>query len=203
MFLDQIKEVIEKGNLAKHISRIERLVDQDFTSLEIAAALLKMSMKEVKTKEKSVEASKGLEGPKPGMDRLFITLGKKDRVHPKDFIDALTDNTSIPAGKIGDIDLYDKFSFVEVSQEYTQEILDRMGRTNIIGKSVSIEKAQRKGAEGEGKSEGGSRKGGGGGGFRSRNDDGGSRGFRKDDGGGFRKRSSDGGGFRKKDSKRW
>ncbi|MDX5345698.1 MAG: DbpA RNA binding domain-containing protein, partial [Hymenobacteraceae bacterium] len=132
------------------INKVQRLIDQDYTSLEIAAALLKMSMKEVKTMEKGLEAVKGMEGPKAGMDRLFVTVGKKDQVHPKDIIDALTDNTSIPVNKIGDIDLYDKFSFVEVAQEYTNEVVENMNRVEIVGKSVVFEKAQRKGAGGGG-----------------------------------------------------
>jgi ATP-dependent RNA helicase DeaD len=110
LFLDQIKEVIAKGKLDKQISRIERLLAEDFTSLEVAAALLKMSMKEAKAQA----ASEEMKGPREGFSRLFVTIGKKDRIHPKDIIEALTENTSIPSSKIGDIDLYDKFSFVEI-----------------------------------------------------------------------------------------
>jgi ATP-dependent RNA helicase DeaD len=147
LFLDQIKEVIQKGKLDKQVSRIERLLAEDFTSLEIAAALLKMRMKEAKAQA----ASEEMKGPREGYDRLFVTIGKKDRVHPKDIIEALSENTSIPAGKIGDIDLYDKFSFVEVAKEYTAEVLDRLGRTTLLDRPVTFEKAQKKmPTEGEG-----------------------------------------------------
>ncbi len=144
LVLDQVKEVIQKGGLSKHILKIERLVDQDFTTMDIAAALLKMVMKDTKAKEKSAEASEGKGGPKPGFDRLFVTLGKKDRLHPKDLVDIMTDYTSIPAGKVGDIDLYDRFSFVEVPTEYTSEILDRLAVTEINGMTVKFQKAEKK-----------------------------------------------------------
>lgn len=140
LFLDQVKEVIQKGNLQKHISRVERLLTEDFTSLEIAAALMKMSMRE----EKAKEASKELDGPKEGMSRLFVTIGKKDRVNPKDILEIISDNTSLPANKVGDISLYDKFSFVEIPKEYTSEVVDKLGRTTMLGKPVSFEKAQKK-----------------------------------------------------------
>jgi ATP-dependent RNA helicase DeaD len=140
LFLDQIKEVIQKGKLDKQVARIERLLTEDYTSLEIAAALLKMSMKEAKAQA----ASEEMKGPREGFDRLFVTIGKKDRVHPKDIIEALSEHTSIPASKIGDIDLYDKFSFVEVAKEYTAEILDRLGRTTLLDRPVTFEKAQKK-----------------------------------------------------------
>ncbi|MGV3538885.1 MAG: DEAD/DEAH box helicase, partial [Rufibacter sp.] len=144
LVLDQVKEVIQKGGLAKHILKIERLVDQDFTTIDIAAALLKLVMKDTKNKEKSAEAGEAKGGPKPGFDRLFVTLGKKDRLHPKDLVDILTDNTSIPGGKVGDIDLYDRFSFVEVPTEYTSEILDRLAVTEINGMTVKFQKAEKK-----------------------------------------------------------
>jgi ATP-dependent RNA helicase DeaD len=140
LFLDQIKEVIQQGKLEKQVARIERLLTEDFTSLEIAAALLKMNLKEAKAQA----ASEEMKGPREGFNRLFVTIGKKDRIHPKDIIEALTENTSIPSSKIGDIDLYDKFSFVEIAKEYTSEVLDRLGRTTLLGKPVSFEKAQSK-----------------------------------------------------------
>ncbi|MFT2007649.1 DEAD/DEAH box helicase [Pontibacter sp. 13R65] len=148
VFFGKVKEVLAKGSLTKHLSRIERFIaeNEEFTSLEVAAALLKMSMKEAKTKEQGMEAEKGLGKSKDGFDRLFITIGKKDRVHPRDLIELLSNNSSIPAGKVGDIDLYDKFSFVEVPSEYTADIVQSMGRIEVEGRMVSIEKAQKKGS---------------------------------------------------------
>ncbi|SFF85529.1 DEAD/DEAH box helicase [Pontibacter chinhatensis] len=197
IFFDKVKEVLDKGHLAKHVARIERFVNETegFTPLDVAAALLKMSMKEQKVKEKGAEAEKELSATKEGMDRLFITIGKKDRVHPRDLIDLLAQNSSIPEGRVGDIDLYDKFSFVEVPSEYTAEIVENIGRVEYDGRMVIIEKSQKKGSgpkEGRGDKED---FGFGGGGDRDR--DRGARrsgGFR--DGGGFRGGDRDRGGFR-------
>jgi ATP-dependent RNA helicase DeaD len=152
LFFDKVKEVLEKGHLAKHVARIERFVNETdgYTPLDVASALLKMSMKEAKVKEKGAEAEKGLGATKDGMDRLFITIGKKDQVHPKDLIDLLAQNASIPAGRVGDIDLYDKFSFVEVPSEYTAEIVANLGRIEYQGRSVVVEKSQKKGSGSEG-----------------------------------------------------
>ncbi|QCR21782.1 DEAD/DEAH box helicase [Pontibacter sp. SGAir0037] len=209
-FLDKVREVLEKGNLTKHISKIESLVNEEYTSLEIAAALLKMSIKEVKTKEAGKEAEKGLGTVREGMDRLFITIGKKDRVHPKDLIDLLSENSSIPAGKVGDIDLYDKFSFVEVPSEFTPEILERVNGIEVDGRSIVVEKSQKKGAK-EDKPRGGfggdrDRDRGGFGGDRDRGGRGfgggsrfGGRGDRdRDSSRGGDRRGGSGGGFRRK-----
>ena len=72
-------------------------------------------------------------------------------MHPKDLIDLLSQNADIPASKVGDIDLYDKFSFVEVPTEYTADILQKVGRIEVDGRMVIVEKSQKK----EGESGGG------------------------------------------------
>ena len=222
LFFDKVKEVLEKGHLAKHVARIERFVNETegFTPLDVASALLKMHLKEQKVKEKGAEAEKSLAATKEGMDRLFITIGKKDRVHPRDLIDLLAQNSSIPAGQVGDIDLYDKFSFVEVPTEYTAEIVANVNRIDYEGRSIVVEKSQKKGSGpkeggdredfgfGGGRSGGERRRSSGGGSFRDRDRRGGGdrdRGFGGDRGGfgrgergGDRDRGGDRGGFRKR-----
>jgi len=218
LFFDKVKEVLEKGHLAKQVARIERFVNETdgYTPLDVASALLKMSMKEAKVKEKGAEVEKGMSAAKEGMDRLFITIGKKDRIHPRDIIDLLSQNSDIPAAKVGDIDLYDKFSFVEVPTEYTSEILKSVGRIEVDGRMVVVEKSDKKGGD-SGRSErgedvgfnrsGGEGRGGnrGGGSFRDRRsggdrfggDRGGDR-FGSDRGGDRNDRGGDRGGFRKR-----
>jgi ATP-dependent RNA helicase DeaD len=140
LFLNQIKEVVEKGNLDKYIGRVQRLLDQseDITSLDIAAALLKMTMKEDKRNEQSLDASREKGASRPGYTRLFISMGKKDRLHPRDVVDLIGESTNLPGNKVGDIALYDKFSFVEVPNEFAQEVVDQLGRSSIQGQPVTF-----------------------------------------------------------------
>jgi len=140
LFLNQIKEVIEKGNLDKYIGRVQRLLDQseDITSLDIAAALLKMTMKEDKRSEQSLDASREKGASRPGYTRLFISMGKKDRLHPRDVVDLIGESTNLPGNKVGDIALYDKFSFVEVPNEFAEEVVSQLGRASIQGQPVTF-----------------------------------------------------------------
>jgi ATP-dependent RNA helicase DeaD len=140
LFLNQIKEVIEKGNLDKYIGRVQRLLDQseDITSLDIAAALLKMTMKEDKRSEQSLDASREKGASRPGYTRLFISMGKKDRLHPRDVVDLIGESTNLPGNKVGDIALYDKFSFVEVPNEFAEEVVGQLGRASIQGQPVTF-----------------------------------------------------------------
>ena len=167
LFLNQIKEIVEKGNLEKYVGRVQRLLDQseEITSLDIAAALLKMTMKEDKSAQQSLDASKAAGTARPGFTRLFITMGKKDRIHPRDIVDLISESSNLQGSKVGDIALYDKFSFVEVPSEYADEIVSKLGRTSIQGTPVSFSIATPV-QEGAAKEEGFNRTGGGGpGGF--------------------------------------
>jgi ATP-dependent RNA helicase DeaD len=164
LFLNQIKEIIEKGNLDKYVGRVQRLLDQaeEITSLDIAAALLKMTMKEDKSAQQSLDASKAAGQARPGFTRLFVTMGKKDRIHPRDIVDLISESTNLTGAKVGDIALYDKFSFVEVPSEFADEIVGKLGRTSIQGTPVSFSIATPV-QEGQAKEEGFSRTGGTGG----------------------------------------
>ena len=210
VLLSQIKEVIEKGNLDKYIGRVQRLIDQEeeVTSLDIAAALLKMVMKETKQAEKALESDRVKGTPREGYTRLFVTMGKKDRLHPRDLVDLIVSSSSIAPGRVGDIELYDKFSFVEVPNENVQEIVDQLGRTSLYGRPVSFSLATQREAGAEGgqggeerprRSFGGNREGGyqrREGGYGGGNREGGYGGNRGGYGGGQRSGGYGGGGYR-------
>ncbi|MCC2546337.1 DEAD/DEAH box helicase [Hymenobacter sp. BT175] len=158
LFLNQIKEMIEKGKLEKYVARVQRLLDQeeDMTSLDVAAALLKMTMKEDKQAEKSLEAGRQAGAVRAGFTRLFVTMGKKDRVHPRDIVDLIAENTALTGSKVGDIAIYDKFSFVEVPSEFANEIIEKLGRSSIQGRPVAFNIATPR-QEGDAQQEGNTR----------------------------------------------
>ena len=45
---------------------------------------------------------------------------------------------------VGAIDMYDKYTFVEVPREYGKEVLRAMSNSKIKGKSINIEPANQK-----------------------------------------------------------
>ena len=76
------------------------------------------------------------------MVRLFINVGKKDKVRPGDIVGALTGETGITGDVIGPIDIYDKYSFVEVPEEEVSTVLEGMSDNQIKGRKVNIEVAK-------------------------------------------------------------
>ena len=50
----------------------------------------------------------------------------------------------MPGKLVGAIDMYDKYTFVEVPREYGREVLEGMKNTKIKGRSVNMEPANQK-----------------------------------------------------------
>ncbi len=145
--LNKLKSIIENEDLTKMVDMIEeRVNEEEFTSLDIAAAFLKMMMGD--------DINKGVEdlgmedygntGAEVGMVRLFINLGKNQRVRPGDILGAIAGETGMPGKLIGSIDMYDKYTFVEVPREYAPEVIQVMKTAKIKGKSINIEPANKK-----------------------------------------------------------
>ena len=76
--------------------------------------------------------------------RLFINIGKAQKVKAKDILGAIAGETNIPGNLVGAIDLYDKYTFVEVPKENAAEVLKAMKNVKIKGKTISIEPANAK-----------------------------------------------------------
>ena len=86
----------------------------------------------------------GNTGAKDGMVRLFINIGKSQKVKPGDILGAIAGESGIPGRLVGTIDMYDKYTFVEVPQEHAREVMMAMKNTKIKGKSINIEPANHK-----------------------------------------------------------
>lgn len=142
-FLEEVKSVISEGGLAKYIHIIEGLNEEDYTSLDLAAAMLKIALEE-KHESKSEQFNFENTGADPGMARLFINIGKKHKIRARDVVGAIAGETGMPGELIGTIDIYDKFTFVEVPIEHAQHVLSIMKNNQIRGKKINIEPAREK-----------------------------------------------------------
>ncbi|NVJ85607.1 MAG: DEAD/DEAH box helicase [Algoriphagus sp.] len=73
------------------------------------------------------------------MTRLFLNLGKKDRIRPNDIVGAIAGEAGIPGKSIGGIDIYENFSFVDVPKKDADHVIRTMKQNTIKGKSVNME----------------------------------------------------------------
>lgn len=149
MLFKDLGRMIAEEDLSSYISMIENHVnDEDYTAMDIAAAFLKMAMRDGTDVEGAVTAADGDEfgdtGAEEGMVRLFINVGRQQKARPGDILGAIAGETGISGRLIGSIDMYDKYTFVEVPREYARDVLRAMDSVKIKGKSINIEPANRK-----------------------------------------------------------
>ena len=71
-------------------------------------------------------------------------IGKNQGVKPGDILGAIAGESGMPGRMVGSIDMYDKYTFVEVPREHADVVLQAMKDVKIKGKSVHMEKANRK-----------------------------------------------------------
>jgi ATP-dependent RNA helicase DeaD len=91
IFLERLKKEMNTSDLHREISLVERLMKEDYSSLEIDAALLKLY---TGTKDDSMQIAGsdfGDTGAQPGMVRFFINVGRKQKIKAKDIVRAIGD----------------------------------------------------------------------------------------------------------------
>ena len=160
-FFKQVKETIKESNLSKQTQWLENLCEEEgLEAIEIAAALVKLALGDEEKQEIVEETSNYRDGSgrrdrkdrdrgdrkrgrsaEAGMVRLFINVGKNQRVQAKDVVGAIAGEAGIPGKLVGTIDIYDKYTFVEVPKENAKKVLDKMKNIKIKGNKINIEKA--------------------------------------------------------------
>jgi len=117
--------------------------------------------------------SRGKSRDDENMTRFFINIGRKDKLNPARLIGLVNDQDIAKNIEIGQIEILDTFSFFELDKNYTEETIAafQKGDVDFEGRSVNVEKTEKK------------RTGRGGGGGRGRRDGGNSGGGRRRSGG--------------------
>lgn len=149
-----LKENLEHEHISKFVGHIEKFVDvlnsdtmeQDenfITSLDVAAALLKMYMEATGNLSNTANEIDEISDITAGGDmvRLFINIGSESKIQPKHIIESLVESTGLPGKLVGAIDIFDRYSFVEVPKEFAPDVLKFMKNYTIKGKRINIEKS--------------------------------------------------------------
>lgn len=140
ILLDKIRHELDNEEISKYQNIIDTLLEEDYNSIDIASAILKMYMDENKKDgHEDLDLDAVNTGAEAGMVRLFVNIGRRENISPRHIVGAITGETSLPRKSIGKVDIYDKFTFVEVPKEYVKEVLVRLKNHKIKGKKINIE----------------------------------------------------------------
>ncbi|MCL2617664.1 MAG: DEAD/DEAH box helicase [Defluviitaleaceae bacterium] len=151
-FLEKVKSLVDEGQLSKYVNLAERLVGDEYSAMDVAAALIKMNLydenameiEEVSYSDKprrSSEQRGRSHQPEQGMVRLYLNIGKANRIMAKDVVGAIAGETGVPGKLIGAIDIFDEFTFVDIPREYAHTVLDGMKNKKVKGNKVNVQKA--------------------------------------------------------------
>ena len=141
---DKIKEMIEADEHRAMLDMVEEHVNQeDYTSMDMAAALLKMIVGDTLDRVDEVENFHFDENADTSrMVRLFINVGKKDKITPANILGAIAGESGMPGRLVGAIDMMDNYTFVDVPAKHAEAVLAAMNDNVLIkGRKVNVEKA--------------------------------------------------------------
>ena len=152
---DKIKEMIEADEHRAMLDMVEEHVNQeDYTSMDMAAALLKMIVGDTLDRIDEVENFHFDENADTSrMVRLFINVGKKDKITPANILGAIAGESGMPGRLVGAIDMMDNYTFVDVPAIHAEKVLKAMNDNVLIkGRRVNMEKANQTRGKSHGKS---------------------------------------------------
>jgi ATP-dependent RNA helicase DeaD len=164
--LGSLREALEADDAARYLPAVEALADE-FELTDIAAAALKLAQDaaggpvadeqeipdatERPRRDKDRDRVRGhdrAKGRDPGRGRsrpgggdtaqLFVNVGKMDRVRPGDLVGAIAGETHLEGRDIGAIQIFEKFSLVEVPADAVDDVIGAMRGTTIRGRKAGI-----------------------------------------------------------------
>lgn len=137
-FIEELKEKIQTEDISKEIYIIEKLIEEDFNSIDIAATLLKGIIEDSSYKEEEFGDTEAHDG----FVRFFMSIGRKQNITVNTILNAIHEKTGLTGHQIGSIDIFDNFSFVEIPIDRASDFYRFMGDTYIDNKRAHIEPAK-------------------------------------------------------------
>lgn len=72
------------------------------------------------------------------MTRLVINIGKQEKISPSNIVGAIAGESGIPGSVLGQIDIFDRYTNVDVPATLVDEVLRGMSGAKIKGKKVRV-----------------------------------------------------------------
>lgn len=137
----ELEALIQDGS-HKHLYAFAKHLFEKHSPEDISAAALSMLMEEDAIEE--IKESRADYSGKKDFVRLFMTIGKTDRVKVGDIVKSISAEAGIPARNIGNIALFDKFSFVEVPSHLADKVILAVNDSMMKGRKVKIQHAKKR-----------------------------------------------------------
>ena len=122
-----------------YLSIVEEIADEsgcDIAEIAAAAAFLGAGDKPLEVAVQPEPQQFSFQ--EDGMVRLFLDIGRNHRIGPADIVGAIANEAGVPGKAIGAIDIYDRFTLVDVPSEFAAQVIEGMGKTRIRSQKANI-----------------------------------------------------------------
>ncbi|MEL7623253.1 MAG: DEAD/DEAH box helicase [Clostridiales bacterium] len=142
---ENVENILQEENLEPYREIAAELTEY-FDKEDALAALVRYTFNlrgiDLMDKEEKERADFGNTGAKNGMVRLFMTIGRQQNIKPGDLAKLISQEVDMPAHLVKGINIYDKFTFVEVPEEFAHRVIHIMDRMHINGWRVAVQTAR-------------------------------------------------------------
>ena len=160
-FLESLTANLADSDFTKEHEILGNLVDQGHSLVDIAAGLLNMQVGGIDKKYAHIEEVTSFEGggrfdrndrggrnrdrdrgkaPRKNEVRLAFNIGNKKRMSPKDLVMMISKNANVPPRAVGDIEIKQKVTYVNVDKAFAGQIMKRLDSKYIDGTQLTIDK---------------------------------------------------------------
>ena len=132
--VNRVKDTLD-GEDYKRFVPLAAELDDEFNLVDVAAGLMKI----VYDKEISFDYTENSIGAASQYVRLFLTVGRMDKVNPKLLLQFLNETANVNREDVGDIDILQKFTFIDINERVVDSLLKYSSGKKLCGRKVKIE----------------------------------------------------------------
>jgi ATP-dependent RNA helicase DeaD len=127
----------------KHLRYLEIVnnLSARFSLADISAAALQAGFGELPTELTSPE--RGRDEDTGGRVRLFMTIGKMDKIKVQDIVNSIAAEAGIPQRKIENVRVLEKFTFLEVPADLADRVIRSINDMVLKGRKVKVAEARK------------------------------------------------------------
>ena len=135
---------MEDEDLKDYINAVKKKADDEIELEKLCASLLYMHLKPQKAKKELVETKKSTkkEEKNDSVARLFFNVGSLDKIRNRHLEELINDHPQLSGMRIKGIDIYDKFSFMDVCAKDAKDICEALTGMRFKGRELFVEIAE-------------------------------------------------------------
>lgn len=144
---DFLPEIVSKLSWLDREELIKKFVSLEFNRfLDYYKGAPDLNVDDTKPekKDKKTKDKKNSKNDKGGMTRMFISLGRRDRIVPQRIIAMINDAMPRERVEIGRIDIMDNFSYIEIGSRWVEDLMFALEDKFVKGRQIVFEPAEAK-----------------------------------------------------------